>query len=99
MEVIRRRRRIDAADRELVRLLNKRMRLSIEIGHLKRERGIPLFDRKRERDILRRVHTVNGGPLDSRALRGFYAWLLGESRRITRRELRSRGASGRKGTR
>ena len=96
MNVTLRRKRIDDADRALVRLLNRRLRLSIEIGHLKQARGLPLFDPARERDILRRASRTNDGPLDERALRGFYDWLLSESRRITRRALRANGRSGKK---
>jgi chorismate mutase len=89
MELARRRKYIDAADRALVRLLNRRMRLSIEIGRLKKSRGLPLYDPAREREILRRARHANGGPLDRAAMRGFYAWLLAESRRITTRALRA----------
>jgi chorismate mutase len=96
MDVTLRRKRIDDTDIALVRLLNRRFRLSIEIGHLKQARGLPLFDAARERDILRRANRANDGPLDARALRGFYNWLLSESRRITRRALGANGGAGKK---
>ncbi|MCL5287820.1 MAG: chorismate mutase [Acidobacteria bacterium] len=95
MEVARRRKRIDAADRALVRLLNQRMRMSIDIGRLKQSRGLPLYDAAREREILRRARRANGGPLDRRALHRFYQWLLAESRRITSRALRTQRVTSR----
>ncbi|MGH9815170.1 MAG: chorismate mutase [Candidatus Acidiferrales bacterium] len=81
------RRQIDAVDRALVRLLNRRMGLSIRVGHLKKICGMPLFDKAREREIFRQAALTNGGPLDRRTLIGFYRWLLAQSRRQTRRAL------------
>ncbi len=89
--VLRGRRQIDAVDRALVKLLNRRMGLSIRVGHLKKACGMPLFDKAREREIFRRAARTNGGPLDRRTLIGFYRWLLAQSRRQTRRELSGAG--------
>ena len=57
--------RIDALDDELVRLLNERARLSIEIGEIKRAlEETPQFYRPdREAQILRRLSALNTGPL------------------------------------
>ncbi len=85
------RRQIDAVDRALVRLLNRRMGLSIRVGHLKKACGMPLFDKAREREIFRRAARANGGPLDQQTLMGFYRWLLAQSRRQTRRALNGAG--------
>jgi chorismate mutase len=72
------------------------MRLSIEIGRVKQSLGLPLFDPAREREILRLARSANGGPLDRQALRGFYGWLLSESRRITARALRGGTSASRR---
>lgn len=93
--VLRGRRQIDAVDRELVRLLNKRMRMSIRVGHMKKACGMPLFDKAREREIYRQAARTNGGPLDRQTLTGFYRWLLAQSRRQTRRALNGTGNRGR----
>lgn len=92
--VLRGRRQIDEIDRELVRLLNKRMRMSIRVGHMKKACGMPLFDKAREREIYRQAARTNGGPLDQQTLTGFYRWLLAQSRRQTRRALNGTGGKG-----
>jgi chorismate mutase len=39
---------IDAIDRELVRLLGERFRVTEEVGHYKKEHGLPPVDESRE---------------------------------------------------
>ncbi|HLW81681.1 MAG TPA: chorismate mutase [Candidatus Acidoferrales bacterium] len=77
------RRRIDELDRELVRLLNRRAQMSIQLGQLKKETGLPMRDEAREEHILRQVQRVNPGPLDEQALAMIFSTILAESRRIT----------------
>lgn len=77
------RRRIDEVDRELVRLLNRRAQMSIEMGRVKREIGLPIRDEAREENILRQVQRSNPGPLDEHALRAIFSVILAESRRIS----------------
>jgi len=77
------RRRIDDLDRELVRLLNRRAQMSIELGRIKQEAGLPMRDEGREEDIFRLVQRYNPGPLDGEALTVIFRLILAESRRIT----------------
>ncbi|MFZ0640446.1 MAG: chorismate mutase [Candidatus Acidiferrales bacterium] len=77
------RRRVDELDRELVRLLNRRAQMSIQMGQLKKETGLPMRDEAREENILRYVQRANPGPLDGRALAAIFRTILAESRRIT----------------
>ena len=49
------RRRIDAVDEQLVRLLNSRSACAVEIGRLKRRLGLPVYSPEREAWILERV--------------------------------------------
>ncbi len=46
------RQRLDAIDREIAALYEKRMRVCREIGALKRENGAPIFDAAREKAVL-----------------------------------------------
>jgi chorismate mutase len=77
------RRRIDELDRELVRILNRRAQMSIQLGQLKKETGLPMRDDVREESILRQVQRANPGPLDEEALATIYRTILTESRRVT----------------
>jgi chorismate mutase len=77
------RRRIDEVDRELVRLLNRRAQMSIQLGQRKKETGLPMLDEVREDAILQLVQRANPGPLDGAALTAIFRTILAESRRVT----------------
>ncbi len=49
------RERVDEVDRELIQALSERARIVQEIMDLKAEAGAPIYDPKREEEILRRV--------------------------------------------
>jgi chorismate mutase len=73
---------IDEIDRELLRLLNRRARLAMKVGTLKRAAGLPYCDPERERVVLGRLQQANTGPLDQRAIRKLFQRIIGESRRV-----------------
>jgi chorismate mutase len=70
------RERVDEVDRDLVRLLNERARIVQEIRSLKSEAGVPLFDPKREEEILRRVAEENEGPIYDSSMRDIFELIL-----------------------
>lgn len=76
--------RIDALDRDLVRLLNERSECAVEIGRLKGQAGLPIHDPERERDILHRIAQSSAGPLEAEALARLFERILDESRRLER---------------
>ena len=73
---------IDEVDRELLRLLNRRARLAIKVGALKRVAGLPCCDPDREQVVLSTLRRANTGPLDSRAVTKLFRRIIRESRRI-----------------
>ena len=72
---------IDSIDRELLRLLNMRVRIAIKVGDLKRSAGLPLSDQGREQDVLAHVHEANPGPLDEQGVARIFRRIIRESRR------------------
>jgi len=78
------RRRIDAIDEQLMRLLNSRSACAVEIGRIKREAGLPVYAPEREAWILDRVMRENPGPLDPLAVRRVFERIIDESRRLER---------------
>ena len=70
------RERVDRVDRELVRILNERARLVQEVVSVKAEAGKPLFDPKREEEILRRVAEENEGPIYDSSMREIFELIL-----------------------
>jgi chorismate mutase-like protein len=71
---------IDELDRELLRLLNRRARLAMEIGALKKAAGLPCCDPERERVVLRDLQKANAGPLPARAITKLFRRIIRESR-------------------
>ena len=75
------RRRIDRFDEQLLRLLNRRAQLALEIGRIKKRRKWPVFDAQREAFVLRHVLRNNRGPLSAAAVRHVFQAILCECRR------------------
>jgi chorismate mutase len=78
------RRRIDQIDDQLMRLLNSRSACAVEIGRIKRQIGMAVYQPEREKWILERAERNNPGPLDSGAVRRVFERVIDESRRLER---------------
>ncbi|HUL22636.1 MAG TPA: chorismate mutase [Thermodesulfobacteriota bacterium] len=63
LKLIRKRKELDLINQELLTLLNQRLRISLDIGKVKREMGKKIYDAEREREILDRLKRKNRGPL------------------------------------
>lgn len=72
--------RLDAIDREMLRLLNDRMKIALDIVRAKREAGLPVFDAGREELVLERLAQRNEGPLSRDGLRRIWGAVFAESR-------------------
>lgn len=78
------RREIDRLDRAIRDLLNQRARCVLEVGRLKAESGMPVYDPQREGEILAAVGRGNSGPLSTEAMRRLFERILDESRGLER---------------
>ncbi|HTZ99827.1 MAG TPA: chorismate mutase [Candidatus Aquilonibacter sp.] len=79
------RRKIDAIDTAMLHLLNLRAELSLEVGRMKAEAGVPLRSTERELEILTRMKQSNPGPLDAETVGKVYQLILDESIRTQTR--------------
>jgi chorismate mutase/prephenate dehydratase len=59
------RQRIDAVDRELLALLNRRASLALEVGEIKKREGSVVFRPEREAQVIDGLKAANSGPLQS----------------------------------
>ena len=84
MDISHWRKRIDEIDLELAKLLSERSNCVIEIGKIKRQKQLPVYDPEREKEILERLLHDNRGPLDNEALKRLFERILDESRRVER---------------
>jgi chorismate mutase/prephenate dehydratase len=73
---------IDAIDREIVGLLNRRARLALEIARTKMRDGRPIVDSERAREVLVRVAMANDGPFPQDALLALYRQLIETTTRL-----------------
>jgi chorismate mutase len=85
------RKRIDLLDDVLLRIFNERARLALEIGHVKKELGLPVYDPAREKRIFSRMKGDNPGPLDDGAIVRLFERVVDESRRLERIESQGEG--------
>jgi chorismate mutase-like protein len=87
------RRNIDRVDEVLVRLLNERARWVCEIGHVKKEQGVEVYQPDREKDVLKHVREVaSEGPLGPDAIARLFERIIDEARRLERRVVHGEGA-------
>lgn len=81
------RKKIDDLDRQLVELLNQRARAASEIGKLKRNTRMPIYEPDREKVIFANVIKANHGPLPDSELRQVYERIIDVMRNIQRAEI------------
>ena len=89
-----RRKRIDEIDLGLVKLLNDRAKLAIEIAHCKKRGNIRILDKEREQIVLRRVSNKSKGPLAADVVARIFRAILRESRRLQRQAFEPAKQSG-----
>jgi chorismate mutase-like protein len=73
---------IDALDVRILELLNERTRIVEEIGRIKKELGLPIYEPRREDDVYRNVVEHNQGPLTADALKGIFERIIDEMRSL-----------------
>ena len=75
------RRNLDLLDQKLLTLLNRRSRISLEIGKIKKRIGKKVYDAQREKEILDRLKRKNKGPLKEGDLRRIFSTIMRVSRK------------------
>jgi len=81
------RQKIDELDRKLVALLSERARAAVEIGRLKRNTSMPIYEPERERVVFAHVQEANRGPLPGRDLVRIYERIIDVMRNIQKEEI------------
>lgn len=76
--------KINQLDDELLRIFNERAALALEIGEVKQQLGLPVYDPKREKLIFQRMQQSNPGPLDNSAIIRLFERVIDESRSLER---------------
>lgn len=84
--------RIDELDRRLVELLNERTRIVEELGELKEQLGMGIYEPRREDEVFSNVLSANRGPLPPDALRRLFERIVDEMRTLQRLNREARKA-------
>jgi len=80
------RRKIDAVDEQLVVLLNERTKAALEIGKLKQQSAMAIYEPGRERAVFDHVLAVNPGPLPNSQLQDIYERIIDVMRMLQRKD-------------
>ena len=82
---------VDDVDRRIVALLNERTRVVENIGRVKRQTQMPIYEPKREDQVFANISASNGGPLTGEAVRRIFERIIDEMRMIQRVWMKSDG--------
>ena len=73
---------IDEIDAQILDLINRRLQVVMEIGKIKSQNGVPIIDNGRENLLIKRLLSLNSGPIDKEALRRIFNEIIGVCRDI-----------------
>ena len=76
------RERIDACDAQIIRLINERLKICLEVGEYKSARGIAVKDEEREGEVIAKILGGNEGPCPPEALERIYRILIDTAVRL-----------------
>ena len=73
---------IDEVDRRIVALLNERTLVVEDIGRVKRQAQLPIYEPKREDQVFANITQSNQGPISQEAVRRIFERIIDEMRTI-----------------
>lgn len=78
---------VDAVDRRIVELLNQRTSIVEEIGRIKKEAAMAIYEPNREALVFENVISHNQGPLTADGLRRIFERIIDEMRRVQKERM------------
>jgi chorismate mutase-like protein len=87
MDIAEWRKKIDELDRQLVELISQRARAAHEIGKLKRNSKVPIYEPDREQAVFDNVRRANPGPLSDHDVLNIYERIMDIMRQIQQEEM------------
>ena len=78
------RRRIDEVDVRILALLNERTTIVEQIGRVKQDLEMPIYEPRREDEVYRNVLANNRGPLPAEAVQRVFERIIDEMRQVQR---------------
>ena len=81
------RKKIDEMDLKLVELINQRAAAAREIGKLKNNTNLPIYEPDREKLILENVRKANRGPLPDSEIQHVFERIIDVMRKLQQQEI------------
>ena len=78
------RERIDKIDLRILELLNERTEIVEEIGRVKKEARLAIYEPKREDQVFHNITSNNRGPLSNDAVKRVFERIIDEMRKVQR---------------
>ena len=76
------RQRIDDVDLRILCLLNERTSIVENVGRIKKEAALPIYEPRREDQVFHNVTANNAGPLSNDAVKRIFERIIDEMRKI-----------------
>ena len=73
---------IDDVDRKILALLNERTTIVQEIGKVKQDLTLPIYEPKREEQVFENITSHNQGPLPNDAVKRVFERIIDEMRSV-----------------
>ncbi|WP_028844269.1 prephenate dehydratase [Thermodesulfovibrio thiophilus] len=70
------RKNIDNIDKKILKLLNQRAELAIQIAEIKKAEGLSFYDSVREREVLKNLAQLNEGPFSDKTIKTLFREIL-----------------------
>ena len=82
---------IDVVDRQIVELLNQRTRIVEQIGRIKKQMEMPIYEPKREDEVFANAIASSAGPLPPEAVKRIFERIIDEMRMVQRVRMETDG--------
>ena len=86
------RERIDNVDLRILQLLNERTSIVENVGRIKKEAALPIYEPRREDQVFHNVTANNPGPLPNDAVKRIFERIIDEMRKVQKDRMGEKGS-------
>jgi chorismate mutase-like protein len=86
------RERIDNVDLRILQLLNERTSIVQNVGRIKKEAALPIYEPRREDQVFHNVTANNPGPLPNDAVKRIFERIIDEMRKVQKDRMGEKGS-------
>jgi len=86
------RERIDNVDLRILQLLNERTSIVQNVGRIKKDAALPIYEPRREDQVFHNVTANNPGPLPNDAVKRIFERIVDEMRKVQKDRMGEKGS-------